>query len=108
MSGREQLAVRGEDAASLVFEVEDIVISLVSQQTLEGAVALHGLIAADDQTQWTGATVELQQDYLTSLIAHVDELGGFSFTEIAPVPVQVTITSPAGTAVQTEKVNLTR
>ena len=101
-------AVRGEAPTARVFQAEDIVVSLETQQTSKGETFIQGLIASPQQSQWTGATVELQQDYLTSLIASVDEMGSFSFAESAPGPTQVTVTSPAGIAVQTEKVNLTR
>jgi anti-sigma factor ChrR (cupin superfamily) len=102
-----QVALRGEASSAQVFQVEDIVISLEPQWTPKGEVSLQGLIAADDQEQWKGATVELQQDYLASVISYVDEFGGFSFQKIVPTSTQVIITSPAGTTVQTEKVKLT-
>ena len=101
------VALRGETPAAQVFQVDEIVISLERQRTANGEVFIQGLLAADDQDQWTGATVELQQDYLSPLLSSVDDLGGFSFSETPPGPAQVTITSPAGIVIRTEKVNLT-
>lgn len=103
-----QGALRGEALAAQVFQAEDIVISLEPQWNPRGEVSLQGFIAADKQEQWKDAIVELQQDYLTPMISYVDEFGGFSFQEIVPTPTQLVITSPTGTAVQTEKVNITR
>ena len=101
------VALRGEATATQVFQVDEIVISLAPQRTPKGEVFIQGLLAAENQDQWTGATVELQQDYLTPLLSSVDDLGGFSFTETPPGPTQVTITSVAGIVIRTEKINLT-
>lgn len=101
------VALRGEAPIAQVFQVDDMVISLEPRRTAKGEVFLQGLLAADDQEQWTDATVELRQEYLTPLFASVDELGGFSFMDAIPSSAQITITSTSGIAVQTEKVNLT-
>ncbi len=100
------MAVRGQVSHSPVFEADDIVISLDVTPNPNGQVSILGSMAAENQDQWTGATVELKQMYLETLIAHVDDLGTFSLEAVYPGATEVTITSPNGITVQTETVTI--
>ncbi len=97
-------ALRGATKPLPIFETEGVVISLDLQQGLHGETSILGQMAADDQDQWTGATVELKQAYLTPMYSSIDDLGAFKFDNVDPGPLQMTITSPDGTVIQTEAI----
>ncbi len=100
-------ALRGQAKDLPIFEAEGIVITIDIQTDPTGQVSLLGQVAADDQDQWTGATVELNQAYVTSLTTTLDDLGAFTFEAIYPGSMQITVTSQQGVEVQTEQVFIT-
>lgn len=97
-------ALRGAAKPLPIFETEGVVISLDLQQGLHGEISILGQMAADDQDQWTGATVELKQTFLTPLYSSIDDLGAFKFDNVDPGSLQMIITSLDGTVIQTEAV----
>jgi hypothetical protein len=97
-------ALRGQAKNLPIFEAEGIVISLDLESIPNGEITLHGQVAADDQDQWTGATVELKQRYLSPVRTTLDDLGAFTFETVDPGSTQITIVSPEGAAIQTETV----
>lgn len=70
-------ALRGEVKGPLTFEADGIVIVLDIQQVDGGMVNILGQVAADDQDQWTGALVELNQAGTLEFSTTVDDLGAF-------------------------------
>ena len=70
-------ALRGEAKGPLTFEANGVVIVLDIQPSSEDIVSIFGQVAADDQDQWTGALVELQQGSQLHFSTTVDDLGAF-------------------------------
>ena len=97
-------ALRGQMKELPIFEAEGIVVSMDIQPSADGLVSIIGQVAAVDQDQWTGATVELEQAYVTPLVTSLDDLGAFTFETLYPVSVQITVISQHGIEVQTEKI----
>lgn len=97
-------ALRGVSKPLPIFEAGGVVISLDLQQGPHGEISILGQMAADDQDQWTGATVELKQAYLMPVYTSIDDLGAFKFDAVDPGSTQMTITSPDGMVIQTETV----
>jgi hypothetical protein len=101
-------ALRGGGKKPATFKTDHIVITLEIQPGPDEQFTILGQMAAgDQQDQWTGAMVELEQPFLTSLIASVDDLGGFTIETVFSGPTQITITSMNGIAVQTEQISFT-
>jgi len=99
-------ALRGEVKGPLTFEADGVVITLDAQTGTNGQVSLLGQMAADDQDQWTGAKVELQQSDSSQLTTSMDDLGAFRFEEILPGAVRITIKSLYGIHVQIPNINI--
>jgi hypothetical protein len=100
-------ALRGEGKGPLIFEADDIVISLDVQPSSKRQVSILGQVAADDQDQWTGALVELQQVDAPPLTASLDDLGAFRLEAVRPGFIQIKITSPAGIEVKIPDIDIT-
>lgn len=100
-------ALRGEAKGPLVFETGDIVITLDVQSSPNGQASIQGQMAADDQDQWTGALVKLQQADTQELTAALDDLGAFSFEGVRPGSIQLEITSSDSVEVQIPNINIT-
>jgi hypothetical protein len=100
-------ALRGLAKDLPIFEAEGIVITIDLQAGPGGQVSILGQVAADDQDQWTGARVQLDQAYITSLTTTLDDLGAFTFESLYPGSMQITVTSHHGIEVKTEKVFIT-
>ena len=98
--------LRGESQGPIVLEADGIVILLGFARASSGKVSIIGQLAADHQEDWTGAAVELQQTDTTPLIASLDDLGAFTFEALHPSPIQITITSPDGTSVQSPNIQI--
>lgn len=98
--------LRGESKGPLIFEADGVVITLDVQPGPKGQVSILGQVAADDQDQWTGAKVELQQADSPQMTASLDDLGSFRFEEVRPGSIQITITSLDGVVIQTPKFDL--
>jgi anti-sigma factor RsiW len=99
-------ALRGEAKGPLVFEADGIVITLDVQASANQQVSIQGQLAADDQNQWTGAVVKLQQAGMPELTASLDDLGAFAFEAISPGSLELHITSPNGFEVQIPNLDL--
>ena len=99
-------ALRGESKGPLVFEADGVVITLDVQAGPNGQMSILGQVAADDQDQWTGATVRLQQVEMRDLTADVDDLGAFSFHGLAPRSIQLEFTSSGGVKVKIPNIDI--
>jgi len=100
------VALRGEAKGPLIFEAEDIVITLDVQPNPNGQVSIQGQVAADDQDQWTGAVVRVLQVDMPGLTTSLDDLGAFGFAEVRPGSIQLKITSPTGIEVQIPNIDI--
>ena len=99
-------ALRGESKGPLVFEADGVVITLDVQSSSTGQASIQGQVAAEDQDQWTGAIVRLQQAEMQELTADVDDLGAFSFHSLPARSIQLEITSSSGVKVQIPKIDI--
>ena len=83
-----------------------MVITLDVQRAPNEQVSLLGQVAADDQDQWTGARVALQQADSSQRSAALDDLGGFRFENITPGVIQITINSLHGIHIQVPNIDI--
>lgn len=93
-------ALRGEAKGPITLEADGVVITLDIQPTVTGRVSILGQVAADDQDQWTGATVGLRQTNATPVTTSLDDLGAFRFEEAHTGLTEIMITAPNGIIVQ--------
>lgn len=100
-------ALRGESKGPLVFEADGVVITLDVSPGPNGQVSILGQVAADDQDQWTGARVELQQADTPPLTTSLDDLGAFRFEAIRPGATKFMITSADSIVIETPEIDLT-
>lgn len=77
-------ALRGKAKGPLTLEADGILIVLDIQPSNEGKVNILGQVAAEDQEQWTQATVELRQGGELLFTTTVDDLGAFHVEGIIP------------------------
>jgi hypothetical protein len=84
-------ALRGEAKGPLTLEADGIVIVLDIQPGHEGKVNILGQVAADDQAQWTEATVELRHGGELQFSTTVDDLGAFQAEGILPGSTEIQI-----------------
>lgn len=99
-------ALRGESKGPLTFEAEGVVITLDVQPAPNGQLSMLGQLAADDQDDWTGARVELQQAGSLQLTASLDDLGAFRFEAVHTGSIQFTITSLNGVVIQSPDIEI--
>jgi hypothetical protein len=99
-------ALRGEAKGPIILEADGVVITLDIQAEVNGQASILGQLAADDQDQWTGAKVELQQADSSQLTASMDDLGAFRFEEVRPGAIQITIRSLYGIHVQIPSIDV--
>lgn len=93
MSGAPAFAtLRGKSKGPLIFEADDVVITLDIRAASNEQLSILGQVAADDQDNWTGAEVVLQQIDLPDMITSVDDLGAFHFELTRLEWVQITVT----------------
>ncbi len=76
--------LRGEAKGPLMLEADGIVIVLDIQRADGGMVNILGQVAADDQDQWTGASVELHQGGKLQFSTTIDDLGALQAEGIMP------------------------
>jgi hypothetical protein len=100
-------ALRGESKGPLTFEADGVVITLDVSPGSNGQVSILGQVAAEDQDQWTGANVELQQADTPSLTTSLDDLGAFRFEAIRPGATKFMITSIDNVVIETPEIDLT-
>lgn len=100
-------ALRGESKGPLTFEADGVVITLDVQPAPNGQVSILGQLAADDQDEWTGAKVELQQAVSPQVSASLDDLGAFRFEEVQTGSIRFTITSLSGVVIQSPNIEIT-
>lgn len=105
-SGEPSLALRGESAGPTIFEAEGVVIVLDLQPANDDRVNILGQVAADEQEQWTGATVILEKTDGYQKSGIVDDLGAFHFEKVPIGSAKITITSQQSVEVQIPKVDL--
>jgi len=83
-----------------------MVITLDVQSSPNGQASIQGQVAAENQDQWTGAFVKLQQADMQEWTAVVDDLGAFSFEGVRPGSIQLKITSFNGVEVQIPNIDI--
>ena len=99
-------ALRGESKGPLTFEADGVVITLDVSSGPNGQMSILGQVAADDQDQWTGANVELQQVDIPPLTTSLDDLGAFRFEAVRPGATKFIITSTDSVVIETPEINL--
>lgn len=99
-------ALRGESKGPLIFEADGVVITLDVQPGPPGQVSILGQVAADDQDEWTGASLELQQADQSLLTASLDDLGAFRFQTVSTGSIKFTITSLGGVVIQSPEIDI--
>ena len=99
-------ALRGESKGPLTFEADGVVITLDVQPGSNSPLSILGQLAADDQDEWTGATVELQQAD-SVLTTSLDDLGAFRFEAVRLGMTKFIITSTANVVIETPEIDLT-
>jgi len=99
-------ALRGESKGPLTFEADGIVITLDVNPGPTGQMSILGQVAADNQDQWTGASVELQQADILPLTTSLDDLGAFRFEEVRPRATRFIITSIDNVVIETPEIDL--
>jgi hypothetical protein len=99
-------ALRGESKGPLIFEADGVVITLDVQPGSNSHISLLGQLAADDQDEWTGAQVELQQADSQQLTTFMDDLGAFRFEAVQPGSIKFTITSLSGVVIQSPDIEI--
>lgn len=92
-------ALRGEAKGPITFVTEDIVIVLDIQRDAEKGVNILGQIAADHQTEWTGARAELWKDSLLQSLSTVNDLGAFQCQGVMTGQYELRMTSNNGSVV---------
>lgn len=100
-------ALRGESKGPLTFEADGVVITLDMSPGSNSHLSLLGQLAADDQDEWTGATVELQQAEISPLTTSLDDLGAFRFETVRTGSIKFSITSPGGVVIQSPEIDIT-
>jgi hypothetical protein len=98
-AGEPSFALRGENEGPMTFEVEGILIVIDFQKTNDGKLTLLGQLAADQQDDWTDASVNLNQEGQPVLSTKVDDLGAFRLGGILPGLVGLQIEARDGTIV---------
>ena len=104
--GEPSFALRGEEKGPLTFESEGVVIVLDIQPANEGKVNILGQVAADDQDDWTGATVILQPTNEEATTVFLDDLGAFRFEGVSSGSIQITISSLHGVEVRIPNIDV--
>ena len=99
-------ALRGESKGPLIFEVDGVVITLDVQPDSDKQVSILGQVAADEQDQWTNASVELQQADMPTLTTSLDDLGALRFEAVHPGATQIMITSTEGVVIQSPNIDI--
>ena len=99
-------ALRGESKGPLIFEADGVVITLDVQPGPPGQVSILGQVAADDQDEWTGASLELQQADQSLLTASLDDLGAFRLEKVSTGSSKFTITSLGGVVIQSPEIDI--
>ena len=69
---------------SCTHALEMSAILLDIQPAHDGRVNILGQVAADDQDQWTGASVELRREDQLQFSTEIDDLGAFRFEDAMP------------------------
>ena len=101
-------ALRGTSRGLKPFVADGVVITLGIQPAQNGQVSIRGNVDAENQAQWTGATVVLQQTDGVQQISSLDEDGVFHFVRAQTGSTEITITtSDDGIIVQIPKFDLT-
>jgi len=100
-------ALRGEQKGPIILEAEGVVITLDVEPGSDGQGSMLGQVAADDQDQWTNASVELQQADLPPQTTSLDDLGAFRFETVRPGATRIMITSTEGVVIQSPDIDIT-
>lgn len=99
-------ALRGENKGPLTFEAKGMVIALDIQLVGRELVSILGQVAAAEQNQWTGATVELVQADGQKKATLLDEFGAFRFDKVQPGATQIQVKSLHGIIVNIQNIDI--
>ena len=99
-------ALRGERKGPIILEAEGVVITLDVEPGSDKQVSILGQVAADDQDQWTNASVELQQADMPPQTTSLDDLGAFRLETVRPGTTRIMITSIEGVVIQSPDIEL--
>ena len=100
-------ALRGERKGPIILEAEGVVITLDVEPGSNGQVSILGQVAADDQDQWTNASVALQQADIPQQTTSLDDLGSFRFEAVRPGAIRIMISSTEGVVIQSPDIDIT-
>nr|MDQ3006567.1 hypothetical protein [Chloroflexota bacterium] len=100
-------AMRGERKGPIIMEAEGVVITLDVEPGADGQVSILGQVAADEQDQWTNASVELQQSDRQTETTSLDDLGAFRFEAVPPGATRILITSSEGIVILSPDIDIT-
>ena len=99
-------ALRGERKGPIILEADGVLITLDVESASNGQVSILGQVAADEQDQWTNASVELQQADRQPITTSLDDLGAFRFEIVRPGATQIMITSTEGVVIQSPNIDI--
>ena len=99
-------ALRGERKGPIILEADGVVITLDLESGSDKQVSILGQVAADEQDQWTNASVELQQADMPILATSLDDLGAFRFEAVHLGVTQIIITSTEGVVIQSPDIEI--
>lgn len=97
--GEPSFALRGESEGPMTFQVGGNLIVIDIQQASDGKLNLFGQVAADQQDDWTDASVSLRQENQPERKTKVDDLGAFRFEDILRGFIDLEIEARDGTVV---------
>lgn len=92
-------ALRGEGKGPITFAADGIIVALDIQPVTGERVNILGQIAADNQSDWTDALVELRNDNQAQISSAVDDLGAFQCEGVIPGQQELRITPKNGVIV---------
>jgi hypothetical protein len=99
LTGDPAFALRGESEGPMTFQVGGNLIVIDIQQTSDGKLNLLGQVAADQQDDWTDASVSLRQENQPERKTKVDDLGAFQFEDVLRGFIDLEIEARDGTVV---------
>lgn len=79
-------ALRGETREVLLFEAEDVAVSLNMEQEATGRYTLFGQVLSEEPTRYAGGDVRLiaQEQRIEPIQTNIDASGGFSLVGLHP------------------------
>jgi len=98
-NGEPAYALRGDIEGPMTFEVSGVLVVIDMQETGDGKLNLFGQVAADQQDDWTNATVLLSHEGHPEHKTTVDDLGAFQFNDLPAGTMDLRVEARDGTVV---------